>query len=240
MTSNKPPASPTEPSRPPSYNHSIIEVSYVARSKGRPARRSKKRPAGKKPEKQPLRSAIYCRVSTDEQAREGVSLESQERICKHYMSIREEDPRQDRPWELARVYSDAGYSGKDFERPQIRRLMADIDRSEIDMVVTYKIDRVARSIRHFYDFWEKLEAAGAEVVRFIFRMFDAGRVGRLQVRDWQGRTWSSPRRGPWTIQREAPILSNRGVHFCDHIGGDSWELLGNPVDFGRAVSVCVD
>ena len=153
----------------------------VSRNKNRPARRSKRRPAAKKPEKQPLRCAIYCRVSTDEQAREGVSLDSQERMCKHYVSIRQEDPSQDRLWQLARVYTDPGYSGKDFERPQIRRLMADIDRGEIDMVVTYKIDRVARSIRHFYDFWEKLEAAGAEVASATQDFNTSTSQGRLML-----------------------------------------------------------
>ena len=49
---------------------------------------------------------------------------------------------------MERVYSDPGYSAKDFDRPQIKRLMEDLRRGAVDTVVTYKIDRVALKPLH--------------------------------------------------------------------------------------------
>ena len=49
--------------------------------------------------------AIYCRVSTQEQAEEGYSLEEQQRLIREYC--------QQKNYEVAMVYEDAGISGKD-------------------------------------------------------------------------------------------------------------------------------
>jgi len=101
-----------------------------------------------------MRCAIYTRVSTDEQAlSEYSSLKRQEEICRNYIDIHTE-----KGWKVAGVYEDAGYSGKDFERPGIQELMADVRAGKLDAIVTYKIDRISRSLKDFYDLWEVLKA----------------------------------------------------------------------------------
>ena len=101
-----------------------------------------------------MRCAIYTRVSTDEQAMsECSSLKRQEEICSNYVDIHSE-----RGWKVAAVYEDAGYSGKDFQRPGIQELMEDVRAGKVDAIVTYKIDRISRSLRNFYDLWEVLKA----------------------------------------------------------------------------------
>jgi hypothetical protein len=50
---------------------------------------------------------------------------------------------------VADDYDDPGYSGGNTDRPGLKRLMADIERGQIDIVVVYKIDRLTRSLADF-------------------------------------------------------------------------------------------
>jgi site-specific DNA recombinase len=101
-----------------------------------------------------MRCAIYTRVSIDERAvSEYSSLKRQEEICRNYIDIHAE-----KGWTAAAVYEDAGYSGKDFQRPGIQELMEDVRAGKLDVIVTYKIDRISRSLKDFYELWEVLKA----------------------------------------------------------------------------------
>ncbi len=64
--------------------------------------------------RQPRQAIGYARVSTDEQAREGVSLEVQVARIRAYAQAKE--------LELADVLTDEGISGKTLERPALREL----------------------------------------------------------------------------------------------------------------------
>ena len=100
-----------------------------------------------------MRCAIYTRVSTDEQARSDYSsLDRQRELCASYVDLHREDH-----WKVTEVYEDGGYSGKDMNRPALQRLLRDFTNGKVDAVVTYKIDRVSRSLKDFYDFWELLQ-----------------------------------------------------------------------------------
>ena len=96
-----------------------------------------------------VRCAIYTRVSTDEQAgKEYNSLEAQKEICEHYIQLHKEEH-----WVFANTYEDPGYSGSNLERPGVQELLEDIKSNKIDVVITYKIDRISRSLKDFYQFW---------------------------------------------------------------------------------------
>ena len=72
-----------------------------------------------------MKVAIYIRVSTEEQAREGYSLAAQER------SLREKCSREG--WEVYDVYADRGISGKDItHRPAMTTMLDDASRHEFD------------------------------------------------------------------------------------------------------------
>ena len=44
---------------------------------------------------------------------------------------------------------DVGFSGGTLERPALKRLLADIEQGRVDVIVCYKIDRLARSLMDF-------------------------------------------------------------------------------------------
>lgn len=80
--------------------------------------------------------ALYCRVSTDEQAQHGFSIESQkerlEAYCKS-QGLNEYD-----------FYIDDGYTGTNMDRPALKRLVRDIEKGKINTVIVYRLDRLSR------------------------------------------------------------------------------------------------
>ena len=67
--------------------------------------------------------AIYVRVSTDEQRDNGYSIDSQLRMLKEYADKNN--------YNIVGIYNDAGYSGKNLMRPEMQRLLKDIEDGKI-------------------------------------------------------------------------------------------------------------
>ncbi len=86
-----------------------------------------------------LRAAIYARVSTEDQAREGYSIAAQLKRLRSYCLAR--------GWTVANEYVDDGFSGRSPERPEYKRMMHDKD--IWDVVVVLKMDRIHRNSRNF-------------------------------------------------------------------------------------------
>lgn len=85
----------------------------------------------------PQKIAIYIRVSTQEQAQEGYSVEQQTDRLTSYCKAMD--------WPIANVYIDPGFSGANLERPVLQKLFYDINDKKIDCVLVYKLDRLSRS-----------------------------------------------------------------------------------------------
>lgn len=86
-----------------------------------------------------VNAGAYLRVSTDEQAESGYSLQLQrERITAQIAA---------KGWQLFKVYEDGGQSGGKLERPALQEMLADIDSGKIQAVVIYKLDRLSRKQR---------------------------------------------------------------------------------------------
>lgn len=84
-----------------------------------------------------VRVVIYIRVSTQEQAQEGYSIDEQKRRLIAYCKAR--------GWQVVEILVDPGFSGSNLERPGIQALISNI--KEYDMVLVYKLDRLSRSQR---------------------------------------------------------------------------------------------
>lgn len=83
------------------------------------------------------RIAVYVRVSTQEQAKEGYSIGEQTDRLKKYADAH--------GWLVFKVYTDAGHSGANQDRPALQDLIADVKAGKIDKVLVYKLDRLSRS-----------------------------------------------------------------------------------------------
>ena len=83
-----------------------------------------------------IRAAVYNRVSTKEQV-QNFSLEAQEMVVREYASRK--------GYEVTKVYTDDGYSGKDFGRPQFQLLLSDLKVDKFDVVLVWKVDRLSRN-----------------------------------------------------------------------------------------------
>lgn len=124
-----------------------------------------------------VRAAIYCRVSTEEQAREEkVSLGQQRERCEAYCKAQD--------WQVAEVYVDAGVSGTKADRPALTRMLADGTSGNFERLVFYKIDRLARNARHLLNICAAVEEQGVGIVS-LQEGFDtatpAGRAYRTMI-----------------------------------------------------------
>jgi DNA invertase Pin-like site-specific DNA recombinase len=101
-----------------------------------------------------MRAAIYARVSTQEQAKEGTSLDIQVARCRAYAEARE--------WDVVEEFVDEGVSGSLDRRPALDRLMAMARGGDVDVVLVSKFDRWTRSRRHLENSMWALDQLGVD------------------------------------------------------------------------------
>lgn len=104
------------------------------------------------PDPSSIRAVIYCRVSTEDQAKEGFSLAAQEERLKAYCLAK--------GWRVIRKFIDDGYSGRSDDRPAYRDMME--TRNEWDVMVVLKMDRIHRNSKNFTLMMEELKRTGKE------------------------------------------------------------------------------
>lgn len=94
--------------------------------------------------------AIYCRVSTEEQARvEEGSIKNQAEILSKYIDA--ENMKEGKWGTLVDIYKDEGYSAKSLNRPELKRLLLDISKRRVNTVLLTEISRMSRSVRDWID-----------------------------------------------------------------------------------------
>ena len=93
------------------------------------------------------RVAIYTRVSTEDQARKGFSLEAQRDRLVSYSKAKN--------WQIVGEYIDDGYSGRDENRPGYRKMLE--ERDKWDILVVLKMDRIHRNSVNFALMMDKLK-----------------------------------------------------------------------------------
>jgi site-specific DNA recombinase len=94
--------------------------------------------------------AVYARVSTEEQAKEGFSVDAQIDKCRSFCNARE--------WEVFKIYKDAGYSAGSMNRPALELMLRDADEKKFDIILVYKIDRFSRNLKDLIMVLEDLKS----------------------------------------------------------------------------------
>ena len=125
-----------------------------------------------------FRCAIYTRKSTDEGLEQNFnSLDAQRAACEAYIQSQAGEG-----WEcLPQVYDDGGWSGGNMERPALKRLLAEISKGQVDIVVVYKVDRLTRSLTDFARIVETFDNNEASFVSVTQAFNTTNSMGRLTL-----------------------------------------------------------
>lgn len=125
-----------------------------------------------------MKAAIYCRVSTEDQEREGTSLDSQLKAC--------QDKAQELGYEISEKYTiKETYSGRTLDRPQLAKVRDWLNTKEIDAVVIYSSDRFSRDGYDFLTLIRDCEKASVKLI-CVTEPLESGPVGELlsYIRGW--------------------------------------------------------
>lgn len=88
------------------------------------------------------RAALYCRVSSAQQVKEGDSIPAQREALRKYAK--------DHNFLIAGEYIDDGISGTKYsQRDELQRMLSDVEAGKIDILIFTKLDRYFRSVRHY-------------------------------------------------------------------------------------------
>lgn len=98
--------------------------------------------------------ALYSRVSTSEQSEHGYSVKEQEQVL--IKEVVKNFPGYD-----YETYTDSGISGKNIEgRPAMKRLLQDVKDNKIEMVLSWKLNRISRSMRDVFNIIHEFKEHG--------------------------------------------------------------------------------
>lgn len=122
---------------------------------------------------EPRLVALYARVSTEEQAREGQSLATQVSRLSHYASSR--------GFENTRVFKDEGHSARDMNRPALKRLISLIKENRVEAVCTMAVDRLSRNLLDMLRFIELCENHRTAFVCTSMNFDTSSPIGRMTL-----------------------------------------------------------
>jgi DNA invertase Pin-like site-specific DNA recombinase len=112
------------------------------------------------------RVALYARVSTNDQ-RLDLQLDELREFCRR------------RGWLIAGEFIDKGVSGSKRKRPGLERLLEEARRHRFDVVGTWKLDRLARSVSHLLLLKEEFDALGIDFFSLTETLDTATPQGRM-------------------------------------------------------------
>lgn len=111
--------------------------------------------------------AIYARQSIERP--DSVSIDAQVQQCRQMVQGD------------IQVYSDAGYSGKNTNRPEFERMMKDIKGGRISAVVSYRLDRISRNIIDFANLLNTFEKYGVKYISATEQFDTSTPMGRAMI-----------------------------------------------------------
>jgi site-specific DNA recombinase len=125
-----------------------------------------------------IRCAIYCRKSSEEGlSQEFNSLDAQYEACLSYI----QSQRQEGWIAVDDRYDDGGFSGGTLARPALQRLLRDLEARRVDLVVTYKLDRLSRSLSDFVKLIDLFDKHDVTFVSITQQFNTTTSMGRLTL-----------------------------------------------------------
>ncbi len=122
-----------------------------------------------------IKTAVYLRVSTEDQAKEGFSIAAQKEKLTKYVEVND--------WELYDYFLDDGISGKNIkDRPELTRLIELVKKKEINNVLVYKLDRLTRSVKDLINLIELFEQYNCSFSSVTEKLDTSNAVGRMFIK----------------------------------------------------------
>jgi site-specific DNA recombinase len=197
---------------------------------------------------QPLRAAVYTRVSTDEQAEHGWSIDEQERLGRKHVA--------DKGWQLVDVFADPGWSGAREDRPDLQRMLGMLD--DLDVIVVWAMDRLTRDLLLFAKLAPRLVKAKVRIesltshvdletpegeamagIAAVFGQFERKRIGErvrmnVQARALSGSAIGGRAYGYEWVDRKLVIVAAEAVivrrTYDDWINGVTQRAIARALD----------
>jgi len=120
-------------------------------------------------------TAVYMRVSTEDQAKEGFSINAQKEKLTKYAEVND--------WDIYDYYIDDGVSGKNTkDRPEVTRLINDVKSGKIKNVLVYKLDRLTRSVADLITLINLFESHNCAFNSQTEKIDTSNAVGRMFVK----------------------------------------------------------
>lgn len=120
-----------------------------------------------------MKTVAYIRVSTAEQADQGVSLETQAARLSAYCIAQ--------GWPQPEIVEDAGVSAKSLDRPGLGRILEAIRRKQVDRLLVLKLDRLTRSVADLSPLLKALDRGNCQLVSLGESLDTSTAAGRLML-----------------------------------------------------------
>lgn len=120
-----------------------------------------------------MKVATYSRVSTEEQARKGYSLDAQDNTLLEFCTLYGH--------EIVGMYRDEGISGASMERPGLINLLEDAKEGFFDCVLIWKLSRLSRTMRDTLNILHLFAENKVTFISFSEKLDTSTPVGRLTI-----------------------------------------------------------
>ncbi|ANB59529.1 recombinase family protein [Anoxybacteroides amylolyticum] len=118
------------------------------------------------------KAVIYARVSTEEQANEGFSIQAQLEELHRYAELQK--------MVVVNEYVDEGFSGKNITgRPKMQQLLKDASLRKFEVVLVYKMDRIARNLKDALEIHDELQRNDIKLVSAIDNYDTSTPMGKM-------------------------------------------------------------
>ena len=111
-----------------------------------------------------MRAALYCRVSSAIQAKEGDSISAQLDALNKYAN--------ERKYEIIGTFVDDGISGTKYDRDEFQKMLDLVRQDKVDVILCTKLDRIHRSLRNFLNMQDVLDQHRCNWIAIWEPMYD--------------------------------------------------------------------
>ena len=172
-----------------------------------------------------MKAIGYVRVSTLDQADNGVSCDMQTSKIRAMAEVQDAD--------LVEIITDAGASAKTLRRPGMQKVLDLVTAGAVDAVIVYKLDRLTRSVKDLGELLDLFERHGVTLVSVCEALDTGTAAGRLvlnvmgSVAQWEREVVAErTREALASMKADGRRVGN--VPFGYETAGDGAHLVENP------------